>query len=617
MDIETSMKDKLKLKISKDNPNEVKILIPEGDKEICYERLRLLEPIHKISVNGPWSTNLKAKIKKSYMKMEISEDMAKIIIKEGFFDAMMELQDQHMRNIETARENDAHREKLSEQDQQIRIQEESQEFKQFLNEHHATIMDFLEFVSFWLLSGESKNIQTVFFAHFSTLTGLRPIWTIFLGGPGEGKTAIEQAGFSLIPRRFRFGGRATYASTMNDSIDLGPDFLNKCVISLGDLGGKNSYVKWEETLDVYKELSSEGEYDYKRMEESINPETKKREVLRIKVIGYPSVSFASTHSDGLTGQYTSRGITITPQGSDEDVLFYRRYTRPATFAKEFRDELTGPIMDLFHSYIEDLLMKLETFEVINPYYLCLQDWFEEAANNKRSSEMFPLLVDAVTLFNYESRQSITSPNGKTYYIATKEDNQTIAKLFDITPGLTSEIVAFYNKLVKIVGVYNYDEFQDLDAGKTTIKECKTIFTVATLKNQRLKRSSQDEKDQFADFCHLLLDAGKLVSLTKNRKGYNIYALEHPVKPLGSAEIDFDTNRIKEYLDDDMVSSGWGMKLPRDQIRGSMKSEIPQSNEGKFLELPPWNEDGHLSPRDFSKISQKSNDQATSELDNSK
>src|SRR5690606_36191981 len=135
-----------------------------------------------------------------------------------------------------------------------------------------------------------------------------------------------------------------------------------------------------------------------------------------------SVSFASTHSDGLTGQYLSRGITISAVGSDDDILRYRRSVRPATRAKAFRDELTGHVMKLFHSYIETLLKDIETVEVINPYYLCLEDWFRGSNNIKRVSEMFPLLVDAVTLFNYQRRHLITTVDGDKYYLATKEDN---------------------------------------------------------------------------------------------------------------------------------------------------------------------------------------------------
>ena len=614
------MEYKLKLKIIDSTPDEIKITIPKDGKEFCCETLKLEKPINDITPNSPWSGNLKAKIKRAYIKqLGKSEKIANVIIQEEFYDALMELKDQQNDKIRNAKENETVLEEKLKQEELDKIREDAREFKQFLKEHNATVMDFLEFVSYWLLSGESKNIQTVFFAHFSTLTGLRPIWTIFLGGPGEGKTALEQAGFKLIPRRLKYSGRKTYAVTLNMARDKNPNFLDKRVIGLGDLGGKNSYLKWEETLDVYKELSTDGEYDYSKMEDSIDKETRKKEIIDLKITGHPSVSFASTHSDGLTGQYVSRGVTITPIGSDESVLFYRRFTRPATRAKEYHDKITGPIMDMFHGYIEDLLLKLETFEVINPYYLCLEDWFKDAGNNKRASEMFPLLVDAVTLFNYESRQSIKSPNGKTYYIATKQDNEKIASLFDITPGLTSEVVAFYNKLVDIVGAYDPNEFKDLENSESaiTIKQCSTIFTIATLKNQRFRKASQDDKDQFSEFCQLLHDIGKLNVLKKNRKGYNIYHMEYPIEHLGTAEINFDEKRIKEYLDSDMVSSKWGMKLPRDQIERCTEKEIPHNSIEQNFVMPPWGQDEHLSVDTFSEISQKNSVQDHSEPELSK
>lgn len=591
------------LKISEEEEDYIQVLIPKNGKDLVNDRIKLDRPISKISTVGPWANILKSKIIKGYLSLGKSEAMAKTIIKEGLFDAIVELQEQHMIDVEHAKDNELKEEELSQKEQEQLVKEESQKFRMYLKDHNATVMDFLEFMSSWLLSGESKNIQTGFFAHFSTLTGLRPVWTIYLGGPGEGKTAIEEAGRSLVPKNFKYSGRATYAATLNQAEDLGNDFLNKCVIGLGDLGGKNSYVKWEETLDVYKELSSEGEYDYRRMEDSIDPKTKKRAVKHILIIGHPSVSFASTHSDGLTGQYISRGVTMTPVGSDAEVLRYRRYTRPATHALEFRNNLVGPVMDTFHNYVKDLLMKIETTEVINPYFLCLQKWFMGAANNKRASEMFPLLVDAVTLFNYESRHSITSPNGKTYYVATKDDNETIANLFDITPGLTAEVVAFYNRIVDVVSPYDADELLEYEEGNKTIKECKSIFTVGSLKNQRLRKSSPDSKAQFADFCHLLHDTGKLESVMKTRQGFHVYTLkEH--KPIGGANIDFNPDLIQKYINEDILDQNWGMGLSEMDIMKCMNNEKLQKSINNTFEIPPWDKIGTPVPSWFSEDSAK-------------
>lgn len=512
--------------------------------------------------------------------------MARVILKEGYFDALMELRQQYHQKVESAQEMEESLIKKAQLKREARIQRESREFMEYLKGHNATVMDFLEFISTWLLSGESKNIMTVFFAHFSTITGLRPIWTIFLGGPGEGKSAIEQAAFSLIPDRCKYSGRSSYAATLNQARDLGNDFLDQKIISLGDLGGKNSYIKWEETLDVYKELTTEGFYDYKKMQDTPDPETRQKEVVTIRVEGYPSVSFASTHSDGLTGQYLSRGITISPVGSDDDILRYRRFVRPATRAKAFRDELTGHVMKLFHSYIETLLKDIETVEVINPYYLCLEDWFRGSNNIKRVSEMFPLLVDAVTLFNYQRRHLITTVDGDKYYLATKEDNEVIAKLFDITPGLTAQVVTFYNKLVDRVGKYNYDEYEDYLRGDKNINECKSIFTVSTLRHNRFRRASEDEKEQYSKFCQLLVDAGKLDKLMKNHKGHNVYCLTDAEK-MGTSNMNCDISKVKEYLEEDISGNGWGMGLDRDEIVECIGDEKPHQSSWTDFQTPPW------------------------------
>ena len=585
MDLQTTMEMGLILRVSQETPNEIQIITPQEGQEVICERIKLDRSITKIGVNGPWASVFKSKITKGYIQLGKSEALAATIIREGLFDAITELQDQHLQNIDAAKDRLLHEEKASQKERNIKIQEEAQEFREYLTEHNATLMDFLDFMGQWLLSGESRNIQAGFFADFSTISGLRPVWVMILGGPGEGKSAIERAIYDLIPINYKYSGRGTYAATMNQAQDLGADFLDKKCISLGDLGGRNSYIKWEETLDVYKELSSEGEYDYKRMDDSIDPETKKRRVIIIKIKGHPSVKFASTHSDGLTGQYLSRGITLSPEGSDDNVLSYRRHTRPGTFALEFRENLLNNIMPLFHSYIENILLN-GTFEVINPYYFCLQEWFKKANNNKRASDMFPKLVDAVTLFNCESRHSITSHNGKTYYMATEDDNKTIADLFDITPGLTAEVVTFFNRLVRIIGQYNPDEFEQYMKGDLTIQKCKTIFTISTLKNERLKKDSSEVKEQFSTFCQTLHDAGHLCVLTKNRLGYNVYRLSSAVE-IGGEAIKFTEELIKAYRDEEILNQNWGMGLTEGEVMNCMNNEKSQKSITHSFVKPPW------------------------------
>ena len=129
-------------------------------------------------------------------------------------------------------------------------------------------------------------------------------------------------------------------------------------------------------------------------------------------------------------------------------------------------------------------------------------------------------------------------------------------------------------------------------GERSINECKTIFTVSTLRHKRFKRASADEKEQFSKFCQLLYDAGKLDSLKKNQKGHHIYCLSD-AEIMGTVSMNCDIGKVKEYLEEDITGNGWGMGLDRDEIVSCIGDEKMHRSSWTDFQRPPWDCNGEV------------------------
>ncbi|HNR26022.1 MAG TPA: hypothetical protein PKI66_04865, partial [Methanobacteriaceae archaeon] len=136
------MKHGLILKITQKRPDELKILTPGDGHHTIHDTIRLEKPIHQVTANNPWSTTLKAKITRAYQHIGESEASAKLILKEGYFDALMELQNQHHQRVENARDQEHSLIEEAKAKREARIRQESREFIEYLNNHNATVMDF-------------------------------------------------------------------------------------------------------------------------------------------------------------------------------------------------------------------------------------------------------------------------------------------------------------------------------------------------------------------------------------------------------------------------------------------------------------------------------------------
>ena len=146
-----------------------------------------------------------------------------------------------------------------------------------------------------------------------------------LGKAGEGKTVIDEAAQKLIPSEVFLNGRISESALHRKASIEGNNYVDGKVMLMRDMGGKLDLEKWKDTIDRYKELTTDGVTEVEKVGEGLDEDTGERKVISFKLHGYCSVSITSVNSESFDGQILSRGINVSPEATDEQVKMYHKY----------------------------------------------------------------------------------------------------------------------------------------------------------------------------------------------------------------------------------------------------------------------------------------------------
>ena len=287
-----------------------------------------------------------------------------------------------------------------------------------------------------------KNILKGMICHLSACFKLKPIWFMPLGKAGEGKTVIDEAAQKLIPSEVFLNGRISESALHRKASVEGNDYVDGKVMLMRDMGGKLDLEKWKDTIDRYKELTTDGVTEIEKVGEGLDEETGERKVISFKLEGYCSCCITSVNSECFDGQILSRGIDVAPTATNEQVKMFAKYNH-GTVARH-RDWIIDSHLGLFHDYVRYLKRYVVIgFGAFNPYWECLEEWFKETEFYKRNLSLYPSLVETVTLLNADYRKKITADDGTTYLVSTREDNELIGNLFNPSQGLTNNAIRIF------------------------------------------------------------------------------------------------------------------------------------------------------------------------------
>ena len=534
----------------------------------------------KVSVDGTIFTYTKDQVKDKVMDALVTLD--------ALFDAY----------IENKAENDKKRKQELETENEAKLGARFDEFGDFLIEHNMSLNQFLFYAAEWLAGSETYNILKGMCCHLSTYFLIKPIWFLPLGKAGEGKSVIDEAAQLMLPSDVFENGRISESALHRKSKALGNDYIDGKVMLMRDMGGDRDFEKWSDTIDRYKELSTEGVVEIEKVGEGIDEDTGERKVISFKLRGHCSCCITSVNSESFDGQILSRGIDVTPTATNEQVKMFAKFNQGVVAS--YRDYVIKEHLGLFHDYVKYIKYYIvPNYGVINPYWECLNDWFKETEFYKRNLSIYTALVETVTLLNADYRRKITSEDGKVYLVSTMEDNELIGNLFNPSQGLTNNAVMIFNLLVRWYANKKpntleepFDEndaiadWEDYQTGARSLKDCGTLFTVANVRRKASKNGNKYKNLPYGEIIQSLLNNGFIQVMGKVKRGnHNVYALDH-WDFIEESAITFDDECTHQYVRD--MSVVYGVHTPHLlEIVDSEKIENDGDCSVKDIKLPPW------------------------------
>ena len=504
------------------------------------------------------------------------------------------LQDKLNAYVSNKAENDKIQQKQRLAEQEEFLYNRSQEFCDWLYDHDITLIDFLYYAAEWLSGGEVKNILKGMICHLSTCFKLKPIWFMPLGKAGEGKTIIDEAAQKLIPSEVFLNGRISESALHRKANIEGNDYVDGKVMLMRDMGGKLDLEKWKDTIDRYKELTTDGVTEIEKVGEGIDEDTGERKVISFKLFGYCSVSITSVNSESFDGQILSRGINVSPEATDQQVKMYHKFNNGLIRTEQER--IMNEEIGMLHDYIRYIMVAhAPHVKVFNPYWECLETWFHDSEYYKRNLSLYSSLVEAVTLLNYEFRSRIVASDGTEYVISSREDNELVSDLFNVSQGLTSNATHIFNLMVKWfkpgdvietdINEAIEEEYFNYQHNNLNLKDCKYIFGISNVKNKGSKIKKLRNLP-YGDIVNSLINNGLVQVVGKmNRGNNNVYALDQ-WEPIDESKIVFDDECIHDYVD--TMCGTYGLDpSPLWRTINNEKTENDVEHSFKDLEFPPW------------------------------
>jgi hypothetical protein len=292
----------------------------------------------------------------------------------------------------------------------------------------------------------------------------------------------------------------------------------------------------------------------------------------------------------------SRAVNVSPVATNEEVYKFHHYNK-GNIKKQREHIINGEIPKL-HDYINYIKQFYEGIEIINPYWTCLEGWFKSSEYYKRALTLYPGLVEAVCLLNYSFRETV-NVGDNLYLIATKEDNQIIADLFNPSQGISEPAVRLFNLILKWYNTYDQRELAAYQNNEVRLRDCKSIFSVSDIRHKATKIKAMKGLT-YGDIMSTLVNHGLIEPIDKVKRGkMNVYALSHH-ESLIHAKIEFDNKKVLDYIKD--LEMMFGVQP------GHLEKIINQENEVKTdegvktdLKLPEWASGWPLGGRQWPQV----------------
>ena len=341
------------------------------------------------------------------------------------------------------------------QELELTIRRKSHEAKKFM-ENLEDPLFFIGSVIDWLTAGERINTLICFVAGCSQVILKEPISVIGYGESSSGKTFIQTVALSLLPEEFICIEKQVSPAALFNRSRQDKFYYDGKIVSYGDMGGQNDRDNMQETLDLMKELQTDGKL-VKPV--SIKGESNKWEVEDLELEGTPALWYATVPVD-IDSQELSRAIVYTPRTDNRDIFNKRGRLLSLKRSKTCKDlEAVEKKAEIIPYMVLHLREIMEEYIIIDPYYSVISEFLTGSKFYKRDTEKYMNMLDTITAINFYQNEKYVFDDGQKAIITSKNDVQLLLSLLE--PYMTSISVNVKPKSVEVYETMkaNIDEWK--------------------------------------------------------------------------------------------------------------------------------------------------------------
>lgn len=347
--------------------------------------------------------------------------------------------------------------------------------------------------------GEHKNIYRKLLSVFKIMRGEASFISETTAKAEQGKSFEDDIVYGLItPKRYIFEvNQITEASFVRYGI-IDPNYYDRLIIYLGDLGAKKSFSKAEPILNIVKPLITESKYKY--IKSNTDNDFENIEIpFQVNSIGavYQTTKNSFTKDDN---QLMSRTLYSTPAKVEPTKILRQTFYLKDKNSRQSkaRAKAEQNLRD-FGLYL--LMMVNKEIEIINPYEDVFIEYSLKSENPIREVNQQLELFNAYCILTY-NKCNVEILKGERY-IASQEqlkeymdyinlENALIPYEYDfldmlLAKGKAKELTILYNESDLMDEDGNFEDL-DLDS-ITTLTECEN--TVIEQMNDKLQSRFED------------------------------------------------------------------------------------------------------------------------------
>ena len=326
----------------------------------------------------------------------------------------------------------------------------------------------------WLTAGERIDTLICFTAGCSQIILNKPISVIGYGESSSGKTYIESVALSLLPSEYIvFEKQASPASIFNRARD-NEHFYDGKIVMYGDMGGQNDRENSQESLDLMKELQSDGELT---KPVSVKDESNKWNTEELVLKGFPALWYTTVPVD-IDNQELSRAVIFTPRTDNRDI--FNRRGKALSFKRGKTHDVYNNIKEMSEMVpymVKHLKDIMEDYIVINPFFDIISTMLGQSKFFKRDTDKYTSLLETITVLNFYQNEKFIFEDGQKAVITSKDDVQLLLSLLEpymhsIAVNIKPKSAEIYQILLANIDdwkMYKSDESMEFDVG-ITIRE---------------------------------------------------------------------------------------------------------------------------------------------------